>query len=192
MTKEEMRDKLKRSLKTKRFEHSEGVCAEAVRMAELFGADTEKAYIAGLLHDCAKCFSPDEEKEISQKYGYVPDLMTQVCHPVLHAPLGAVVAEHEYGVHDKEILDAIHYHTVARADMTLLDKIVYVADMTEPGRDYDGAERLRALAHKDIDEAFCEALSQSLIHNIKKGSIIHPNSLDAWNNMIINKKGEDL
>ena len=191
MNKKEMRSKLKAVLKKRRYEHSLGVCAEAVRMAELFGADTEKAHIAGLLHDCAKCLTEEQEKEVCKRYSYVPDLMTRLCHPVLHAPLGAVVAEHEYGVTDKEILDAIRYHTVARADMTLLDKIVYVADMTEPGREYDGAERLRSLAHKDIDEAFREALRQSLMHNIKKGSIIHPNSLDAWNSIISDENKRD-
>lgn len=191
MNKKEMQSKLRSALKKRRYEHSMGVCTESVRMAELFGADKDKAYIAGLLHDCAKCLSPEQEKEACKKYGYVPDLMTRVCHPVLHAPLGAVVAEHEYGVTDKEILDAIRYHTVARAGMTLLDKIVYVADMTEPGREYEGADRLRSLAHKDINEAFRAALSQSLMHNIKKGSIIHPSSLDAWNSIIIeeNKRG---
>lgn len=191
MNKKEMQSKLKAALKKKRYEHSLGVCAEAVRMAELFGADADKAYIAGLLHDCAKCLSEEQENEACQKYGYVPDIMTKVCHPVLHAPLGAVVAENEYGVTDREILDAIRYHTAARAGMTLLDKIVYVADMTEPGRDYDGAEHLRSLACKDIDEAYSEALRQSLMHNIKKGSIIHPNSLDAWNNIIIEKNKRD-
>ena len=191
MNKKDMQNRLRSSLKKRRYEHSMGVCIEAVRMAELFGADKDKAYIAGLLHDCAKCLSPEQEKEVCNKYGYVPDLMTKVCHPVLHAPLGAVVAEHEYGVTDKEILDAIRYHTVARANMTLLDKIVYVADMTEPGRSYDGVDRLRSLANKDIDEAFYEALGRSLMHNIKKGSIIHPSSLDAWNSIIIeaNKRG---
>ena len=181
MNKKQMQDKLKSSLKKKRFEHSLGVCAEAVRMAELFGTDAKKAYIAGLLHDCAKCLTRDEERKICEKYNFEPDEMTKICHPVLHAPLGAVVAQYEYGVKDTEILDAIRYHTVARADMTLLDKIVYVADMTEPHRDYEGVEILRRLSKKNIDAAFCEAVRQSLLHNVKKGAVIHPGTLDAWN-----------
>ena len=181
MNKKQMQDKLKRSLKKKRFEHSLGVCAEAVRMAELFGADANKAYIAGILHDCAKCLTRDEEKDICEKYGFEPDEMTQICHPVLHAPLGAIVARYEYGVEDPEILDAIRYHTVARSGMTLLDKIIYVADMTEPHRDYEGVEILRRLSKKNIDSAFYEAVRQSLLHNVKKGAVIHPGTLDAWN-----------
>lgn len=183
MDNKELQKKLGSSLKKKRFEHSLGVCGEAVRMAALFGADEEKAYIAGLLHDCAKCLSRDEETEVCKKYNIYLDDMTDRCHAVAHAPIGAVLAEHEYGITDPEILDAIRYHTVARADMTLLDKIIYVADMTEPNRDYDGADELRKLAKKNIDAAYREAVRQSLIHNLNKGAIIHPNTLEAWNSI---------
>ena len=183
-----MRDKLKDSLKYKRYEHSLGVCAESVRMAELFGADTEKAYIAGLLHDCAKCLSHDEETELCEKYPDIADQMTMLCHPVLHAPLGAVVARDEYGVTDPDILSAIRHHTTACADMKLLDKIIYVADMTESHRDFDGVDKLRRLAHDDLEDAYKEAVRQTLLHNIKKDSLIHPDTLDAWNSIIINNK----
>ena len=188
MEKDQMREKLKSSLKHKRYEHSLGVCMESVRMAQLFGADTEKAYIAGLLHDCAKCFSRDEEAEWCRRYPEVADQMTLLCHPVLHAPLGAVVARDEYGITDQDILSAIRYHTTACADMKLLDKIIYVADMTEPHRDFDGVDKLRQLAHENIDHAFREAVRQTLLHNIKKGSLIHPDTLDAWNSIVINIK----
>ncbi len=181
MGKESMIRRLEQTLKPNRFIHSLGVRDESVKMARIFGADEEKAYIAGLLHDCAKRAQRSDEQELCKRLGYIPDNATAMCPPVLHAPLGAVVAEREYGVTDKEILDAIRYHTVARRGMTLLDKIVYVADMTEPGRDFDGVAPLRALAHEDIDKAFCEALRRSLIYNIDKGAVIHPNTLEAWN-----------
>ncbi len=188
MNRKQMQTKLSEALKKKRFAHSLGVCGEAVRMARLFGADVKKAYIAGLLHDCAKCLTRDEERELCEKYDFEPDDMTKACHPVLHAPLGAIVARYDYGVEDEEILDAIRYHTVARKDMTLLDKIVYVADVTEPNRDYDGVETLRKLSKRSIDDAFFEAVRQSLTHNLKKGVIIHPNTLEAWNDICKNNK----
>jgi predicted HD superfamily hydrolase involved in NAD metabolism len=181
MNDNEIRALLEQSLKRKRFEHSLGVCDEAVKMARLFGADEKKAYTAGLLHDCAKCLTHDEENELMARYKFEPDEMTKKCHPVLHAPLGALVAKHIYKVEDEEILDAIRYHTVARRGMTLLDKIVYVADMTEPNRDFDGVSELRQLAAKDIDKAFKAAIRQGLIHNIKKETFIHPGTLEAWN-----------
>lgn len=188
MDKKEMQHKLKSALKKKRFEHSLGVCSEAVRMAKLFGADEKKAYIAGLLHDCAKCLTREEEAEYCRKYNIEIDKMTELCHPVMHAPVGAAVARYEYGIEDEEILDAIRYHTVARAEMTLLDKIIYVADVTEPGRDYDGVEELRKLSKKSIESAYCEAVRRSLTHNISKGAVIHPNTLDAWNAICINQQ----
>lgn len=185
MDKKEIQERLKASLKDKRFIHSLGVCDEAVRMAKQFGADEDKAYIAGLLHDCAKNLTRTEETELCKKYDVEIDNITLICQPVMHAPLGAVVAQYEYGINDSEILDAIRYHTVARSDMTLLDKIIYVADMIEPSRDFEGASRLRELSKTSIDSAYREALRQSLIHNIGKGTVIHPNTLDAWNEVVI-------
>ena len=188
MDKKQMRERLKSVLKHSRYEHSLGVCSEAVRMAERFGADTDKAYIAGLLHDCAKCLSHNEEAELCKKYPDVADEMTLQCHPVLHAPLGAAIASNEYGITDPEILSAIRHHTTACSDMKLLDKIIYVADMIEPHRDYDGVDKLRRLADHDIDEAYSEAVRQTLLHNIIKGALIHPDTFDAWNSIVINKK----
>lgn len=185
----EMKKKLAIALKKKRYKHSIGVSREALRMARLFGADEEKAYIAGLLHDCAKCCEKDEQFEICKKYGIEVDKYTHLCPAVLHAPAGAALAEHEYGIDDPEILSAIRYHTTACADMSLLDKIIYVADMTEPGRDYDGADELRALAAKDIDEAYTEALRQTLMFNIQKYAAVHPDTLAAWNAVMAGKKG---
>lgn len=188
MDEKEMRKKLASALKKKRYKHSLGVCKEAVRMAKLFGADEKKAYTAGLLHDCAKCFDRETQFKICEKYGVKTDRMTDLCPAVLHAPAGAALAKNEYGIDDEEILDAIRCHTTGRADMTLLDKIVYVADMTEPGRDYDGVEKLRELSAKDIDAAFIEALRQTLTFNIEKQAIVHPDTLAAWNWVLAESK----
>ena len=188
MDEKEMKKKLARALKKKRYKHSIGVSREALSMARLFGADEKKAYIAGLLHDCAKCFDKEEQLEICRKYDVSVDKMIEYCPAVLHAPAGAALAEHEYGISDPEILDAIRYHTTACGNMSLLDKIIYVADMTEPGRKYDGVELLRALSAKDMDAAYREALRQTLTFNIEKGAIVHPNTLDAWNALLIEDK----
>ena len=121
------KDKLKSTLSEKRYKHSLGVCDEAVKLAEKYGADTEKAYIAGILHDCAKGYDTDEQIELCQKYGVVLDDITLACKPVIHAPLGAKIAKTEYGVNDKDVLDAIMCHTVAKENMSLLDKIIYMS-----------------------------------------------------------------
>lgn len=179
MNTEEMKDELSRELSEKRYRHSLGVCGEAVRMAELFGADTEKAYIAGLLHDCAKCLSGEELTKLYARSGADEDELK--CPPVIHAPLGVVVAREKYGITDTEILGAIRYHTVARENMPLLEKIIYVADMTEPMRSFPGVESLRRLSEQDINLAFMEAVKQSLVYNLNNGNFIHPNTLKAWN-----------
>ncbi len=180
-------EKLKNALDEKRYNHSIGVRDEAKRMAELFGADISKALIAGFVHDCAKRMSFRESIQICEKYGVLLDDITKLCPPVIHAPAGAVIAEREYGILDKEILDAIRFHTVARAGMTLLDKIIYVADMTEPQRDFDGVEKLRKLSETDINLAYQEAIRLSLVFNLCKGNLIHPNTLYAWNETCKNK-----
>jgi predicted HD superfamily hydrolase involved in NAD metabolism len=192
MNTEQMLEKLKSELSEKRYIHSIGVCDEAVRMAKLFGADEEKAYLAGLLHDCAKYPSPIKEENKLIEYKPEIDPLTLICRPVLHAPLGAAVAEAEYGISDREILNAIRFHTTAREDMSLLEKIIYVADMTEPSRDFEGVATLRELSEIDIDKAFTEALRQSLIFNLKKKTIIHTDTLKAWNWMCINNRRENI
>lgn len=164
------------------------MCDEAVKLAEKYGADTEKAYTAGILHDCAKCYDTDEQIELCQKYGVVLDDITLACKPVIHAPLGAKIAKAEYGVNDKDVLDAIMCHTVAKENMSLLDKIIYIADMIEPMRDFDGVEELRKAAYENIDRAFILGLKQSIVFNAQKKKIIHPNTLSAWNYMLMNGK----
>ena len=168
--------------------HPGSTMKEAVKLAEKYGADTEKAYTAGILHDCAKGYDTDEQIKLCQKYGVVLDDITLACKPVIHAPLGAKIAKAEYGVNDKDVLDAIMCHTVAKENMSLLDKIIYIADMIEPMRDFDGVEELRKAAYENIDRAFILGLKQSIVFNAQKNKIIHPNTLSAWNYMLMNGK----
>lgn len=190
MTENEMKEKLKSALKPKRYIHSIGVCDTAIKLAERFGADKEKAYIAGLLHDCAKCFDNEKQIELCSKYGIELSRITIECPAVIHAPLGAAVAKAEYGINDKEILQAIEFHTTGGCNMTKLDKIIYIADMIEPSRDYTGVDVLRKEAEKDLDNAMLMALQSTLEFNIKKRSIVHPYTIDAWNDLLIHKESE--
>ncbi len=182
-----MKDKLKKTLKPKRYQHSMGVAKTAKKLAVRFGADADKAYLAGMLHDCAKLPDMKDQLKLAAKYGMEFDEITARCPAVIHAPLGARHAREEYGVDDVEILDAIEFHTVGRADMTLMDKIIYVADMIEPTRDFRGVGKLRRLAGKNIDDAFIACLKESIEHNAKKESVIHPNTLEAWNYMMLHR-----
>lgn len=177
-------EKLKASLSKKRYQHSEGVCDTAVRLARKFGADEKKAAVAGILHDCAKGMKIPEQIEKCAEYGLPLDEITQQCAPVIHAPLGAEMAKREYGIRDEEILNAIRRHTVGGKGMTLLDKILYTADMIEPHREFDGVERLRAEAEQDLETAFFDCVRQSLIFNIQENKMIHPDTLICYNEWI--------
>ncbi|MCI5605016.1 MAG: bis(5'-nucleosyl)-tetraphosphatase (symmetrical) YqeK [Clostridia bacterium] len=183
-----MKEKLKKSLSEKRYKHSLGVADEAVRLAKMYGADTEKAYIAGLLHDCAKGYSAERQIELCNELNVHLDEDTIMCPPVVHGFLGVAIAESEYGIADDEILNAIKYHTVGKANMTLLEKIIYIADMTEVNRDFDGVDKLRKAVNKDLDKALLISIEQQFELQAKRRSVIHPNIIYMWNDLILNKK----
>lgn len=163
---------LKKRLKPSRFAHTIGVAETAAELAGLNGLPAGKAYVAGLLHDCAKNLGDDELLELAGISGADADEIAVM--PVLHAPVGAYVARERYGVKDPEVLSAIRRHTIGAEDMSLLDAIVYVADMIEPGRKYfAGLDRARSLARKNIFSAV--VLCARLTRDYKKGiGAIHP------------------
>ncbi len=181
----EITQRLKAVLGEKRYQHSLGVADTAKAMAAAFGADADKAYLAGLVHDCAKYLTPDESLAAFKKYGQAPDTETLLCPPVVHAPLGAIVAREEYGITDDDILSAVARHTVAGEGMSLLDKIIYIADMAEPHRDFDGVDEIRKYYMTDINAAYAVTLRLSLMHNITQGKRVHPDTLKAWNEFIL-------
>lgn len=194
MTTDSMIERLRATLKERRFTHTLGVANEAVRLAPRFGVDPEKAYIAGLLHDCAKNFSGEKVEEYCKKYGVTLDPYCQQEKALVHGFLGPTVAKEDYGVDDPEILSAIYYHTTGKPDMTPIEKLIYIADLTEPGRDADPGRdmeqsaRLRQLLDEDIDEALIYAIGCSIKYVISKGNIIHPDSILARNYLIENRR----
>ena len=132
MTIDEMRRELQRRLNKNRFAHSIGVANTAVKLAKKFGADETKAYIAGLLHDCAREFENDQLPAEAAKRGIEIGEVEKTMPLLLHAYIGAKMVQEIYGVTDSEIIQAIYRHTVGARDMTPLDKIIYFADMIEP------------------------------------------------------------
>ena len=166
--------KLKKMLKPERFIHSLGVRDTAVKMAEIFGADTEKARIAGLLHDNAK--NMDNLYERCRDLEIELDELETENIGLVHAKLGAETAKCEFGITDSEILNAIRWHTLGKPDMSLLEKIVFIADLVEPGRNFPDLKRLRQLAFSDIDKALLECVKSTIQVNIKRNSPVHPNA----------------
>lgn len=169
-------------LKPSRYKHSLGVAEAAEKLAKRFGADVKKAQIAGLLHDCAKNIDAERAEALCEKYGLVPDEVTANEPGLMHQLLGPAHAAAEFCIDDKEILDAIGCHTTGKVGMTLLDKILYLADFIEPHRaDFEGLDMLRKLCKKDLDAAMCFALDLSVKHVLSKGGLIHPNTVLARN-----------
>ena len=187
MEKKEMKKKLKAILNEDRYAHSKGVCETAVRLAKIYGADEEKAYIAGLLHDGAKNLGKKEMFSECERLGVKLDEIQRENTALIHAALGAAYIKEQFGVEDEEILRAVRYHTTGRADMTLLEKIIYIADMVEPNRDFDGVWELRNIVEKDIDEACILGLSQTIGFTLKKGGLIHEDTIHARNWLIMNR-----
>ena len=180
MSIEQMEEKLSKMLSEHRYIHSLGVAETAVKMAEIFGVDKEKTQTAALLHDCAKQIPHDEQLKLCYEYGIETDEIKEKQKGLLHADLGAHLAEVEFGITDKKIQDAIKYHTLARENMSDLEKILYLADIIEPNRkEFDGLENLRRLCLLDLDEALLCGLNLSITHVEQKGGTLHPQTIKA-------------
>ena len=188
MTSDFIVDYLKNNLSEKRFEHTIGVAKTAAKLAEIYSADMEKAYFAGLLHDCCKEKSLGEMRQIVEKNNGIADDITLNLKAILHGVAGAYYAKEHFDV-DEETFDAIRYHTTGKADMGLLTKIVYIADYIEPGRKFSGVEEVRNLAFSDLDKAIIKACSNVIIHTVNKGGVIHPDTVNALNYLLLNNRG---
>jgi nicotinate-nucleotide adenylyltransferase len=175
-------ERVKETVSPERFIHTLNVCGEAVRLAKRYGEDPERAYLAALLHDNAKGLSTSRSREMMERRGACsPELREMLSEwpKIAHAFVGAEIAARDFMVDDMEILDAVRFHTTGRAGMSLLEKIIYIADYIEPGRDFPGVERLRRLAYENIDAAMAAALRQSVEDMESCGNSIHRLSVEA-------------
>lgn len=175
-----LREQAYAMLKPKRVPHVRGCEQEAVRLAERWGADREQAAEAGILHDITKKLMLDEQLILCGKYGIITDTLEASSEKLLHAKTGAAVARDRFGV-DDQVYEAIRWHTTGRAGMSLLEKIVYMADYIEPTRDFEGVDTLRALAYENLDKAMILGLEMSLEDVSSRGQIPHENTIEALN-----------
>lgn len=173
--------KLQKYLDEDRFHHTLGVMYTSAALAMAHGCSLMSAQAAGLLHDCAKCIPNKKKLKLCENYE-IPVTEFEREHPfLLHARLGAYVAEDKYGIHDREILSAITWHTTGKPEMTLIEKIVYIADYIEPGRDKaPNLEKVRKLAFQDLDECMYEILKDTLAYLEKNPKDIDSATKDAF------------
>ncbi len=154
---------MQKELKYPRFIHSLGVAFTASSLAERYGADMRKAETAGLLHDCAKYVDVEKMESLCFKNGLPVTEMEKGSSALLHSKAGSILARTKYGIEDEEILNAIRYHTTGRPGMTLLEKIIFVSDYIEPGRDQaPNLPEIREAAFADLDQALCMILRDTL------------------------------
>lgn len=188
MTEQEIIARLKQDLTPYRFTHTMGVAQTAQKLAQTYGYDTEKARITGLLHDCAKDIPHDKLYRMCRAKKISLDHVSKREPKLLHAYVGAELANEIYGFDDEEIHDAIVFHTTGKKDMSLLTKIIFLADAIEPNRKLDGeVEAIRAVAYTDLDLALIMALDASMKYILRKGALIHLDTLRARNFLIEEK-----
>lgn len=182
-----LREKAYAMLKPTRVAHVRFCEQEAVALAKRWGADPEDAAEAAILHDCTKKEKLEGQLALCEKYGYRPDEMERLSDKLLHAKTGAALAKAEFGV-SEAVERAICWHTTGRAEMSLLEKIVYMADYIEPTRSFEGVEPLRKLAYEDLDRAMLLGLEMSIEDNRSNGNAIHPSSVEAreWFKNLLN------
>jgi predicted HD superfamily hydrolase involved in NAD metabolism len=160
------------------WRHTQGVAATAQLFAKAFGVDPHKAWFAGLLHDWAKALPEKSARSMSKRAGLDRE---EIKLPALwHGALSACLAKERLGVHDRQILDAIRWHSTGRANMGALEKVIFLADMIEPGRKYPGVDDLRAQAIEDAEQAFRNAARHKLLFLIQKGQRIHSRGIALY------------
>ena len=166
---------LEQELNYKRFIHTLSVAGTAASLAMCYGADVQKAEMAGLLHDCAKCIDVRKMQRLCEKAGLEISPYEKNSGSLLHSKAGSVLAAEKYGYTDPDLLNAIRYHTTGRPGMSLLEKIIFVADYIEPGRyTAQNLSVIRKMAFEDIDEALLKILYDTLVYLNSTGNPVDP------------------
>lgn len=178
---------IKSRLTPQRFEHSINVAESARELAPLYGADSDKAYTAGLLHDVMKNSSPEEQLGVMSEAGIELLPVERANKKLWHAMAGAVYIKFVMGIDDRDIIKAVRYHTTGRAGMSPLETTVYLADYISAERDYPGVDDMRRLCLVSADAAIQYALEFGIPDLVKKGQVIHPNSIDLYNEVLIRR-----
>jgi predicted HD superfamily hydrolase involved in NAD metabolism len=180
---DELIEAVSAQMPAKRWKHTQGVMESAVKLAKQYGADPVKADLAAILHDVAKYWTTEKLRDVLEEQQVNSELLLY-SKPLWHAEVGAFIANHHYEIQDIEILDAIRYHTSGRVGMTLLDKVVCLADYIEPGRDFTGVNIIRELANHSLEEALLAGLDSTITFLMSTKQIIFPLTMLARNDLI--------
>lgn len=191
MTIEEYKTLLKGKLCEKRYCHSLCVADEARRLALRYGADSDKMYLAGLLHDITKNTPDNEQLQIFEKFGIMLSDIEKASPLIWHSISGALVVERELEIEDEDIISSIRYHTTGKADMTLAQKIIFAADLTSADRCYNDIDEIRAAVDRSLDECILKVLKFTIKDIVSKSKPLHPDTLYAYNYLITHNFGKE-
>ncbi|NLN14459.1 MAG: HD domain-containing protein [Tissierellia bacterium] len=178
-------ENLRKDLGEDRLKHVLRVVDVARELARVHGVDIKKAETAALFHDCAKFQNKNNLLKSANDFDIILDDIMMRNTELIHGPLGAKIAETKYKIKDEDILKAIAYHTTGRKNMSKLEKLIYIADYIEPGRKFEGIERVRKLAFEDLDKSILLAMDQTIIFLIKNDKLISIDTLDARNHLLM-------
>lgn len=180
LSSDEIIAKEKANMDKKRFEHCIGVSKTARKLAKLNGYDEDRAALAGFIHDYAKRVPVEEYRKVIKDQGFDPDLLNWN-RAIWHGIVGTYFIKRDLKITDPEILQAVWRHTTADVEMTILDKIVFVADFIEPGRDFPGVDEARKVAYNNLDDGVGYELAHTLEFLVKNRNKIYPRTLAAYN-----------
>jgi len=183
MNREQIIEKVRAEMPERRWLHTQGVMETAVILADRFGEDPVRAELAAILHDVSKYWNVDRMQKVIRDQALPAELLLYD-KELWHAPVGAWVAEHEFGVTDTEVLNAIRYHTSGRRDMSQLEKIVCLADYMEPGRDFPGVDKIRELSEHSLEQALLAGFNSTISFLLEKGKRIFPLTIEARNSLL--------
>ncbi|MBU3189745.1 bis(5'-nucleosyl)-tetraphosphatase (symmetrical) YqeK [Clostridium bowmanii] len=184
----EMLHYLQLNLSEGRLQHSLGVSETAVALAEKYGANIENARIAGLVHDCGKNMKDDQLIKVASEHEVQDDEIYIQNPSILHGLVGSIIAREVMGIQDEDILAAICYHTTGRKNMSILEKIIYIADYIEPLRKFKGVEELRFLSYIDLDAAVIQSLENTIKYVINQKELLHMDTVEARNYLLSKDK----
>lgn len=185
----EFLEEIKKRLNPDRLYHSLNVADEAKKLAKHYGADEQKAFTAGLLHDILKNTPDSELLQYFERNGIMLTETERASRKTWHAMAGADFLRRKLHVTDEDILSAVRWHTTGRAGMTLLDKVLFIADFISADRDYPGVERMREKAYVSLEDAMLEGLQFTINELVENAWPVHEDSIRAYNELVINRKG---
>lgn len=183
MNREQIIESVRLQMPERRWQHTAGVMDSAIKLANRFGEDPVRAELAAILHDVAKYWAISK-MELTIREQQLDETLLTYDKELWHAEVGAWVAQHDYSVMDKEVIDAIRYHTSGRTNMTKLEKVVCLADYIEPGRDFPGVDHIRELSEHNLDQALIAGFDSTISFLLQKGKRIFPLTIDARNDLI--------